>query len=145
MFFLSIFVLKFLMTLARAICMCYGAARGHTTYGLEMRTWNNKGFSRSSTSVYDSSVIMFSIMFSCRVWYTGCKLFMQIRFSFPLVFVFDQRYVLKYADQSRLRFVVKNICIPAYSFVLVLRCRLTIQSGRCRKLTYDVKRKRTLH
>ena len=31
------------MTLARAICVCYGAARGHTSYGLEMRTWNNKG------------------------------------------------------------------------------------------------------
>ena len=44
------------MTLARAICVCYGAARGHTTYGLEMRTYNNKGFSGSSTSVYDSSV-----------------------------------------------------------------------------------------
>ena len=50
---------------------------------------------------------------------------MQIRFSFAFVFVFDKRYVLNYADQSRLRFVVKNICIPAYSFVLVLRCRLT--------------------
>ena len=50
---------------------------------------------------------------------------MQIRFSFALVFVFDKRYVLGYADQTRLRFVVKNICIPAYSFVLVLRCRLT--------------------
>ena len=24
------------MTLARAICVCYGAARGHTSYGLEM-------------------------------------------------------------------------------------------------------------
>ena len=57
MFFLSIFLLKFLMTLARAICVCYGAARGHTTYGLEMRTWNNEGFSGSSTSVYDSSVV----------------------------------------------------------------------------------------
>ena len=53
---------------------------------------------------------------------------MQIRFSFALVFVFDKRYVLKYVDQSRLRFVVKNICIPAYSFVLVLRCRLTIMT-----------------
>ena len=52
---------------------------------------------------------------------------MQIRFSFALVFVFDKRSVLKYADQSRLRFVVKNIRIPAYSFVLVLRCRLTIK------------------
>ena len=50
---------------------------------------------------------------------------MQIRFSFPLVFVFDQRYVLKYADQSRLRFAIKNICMPVSSFVLVLRCRLT--------------------
>ena len=50
---------------------------------------------------------------------------MQIRFSFALVFVFDKRYVLKYADQSRLRFVVKNICIPAYSFVLVLRSPTT--------------------
>ena len=37
MFFLSIFLLKFLMTLARAICVRYGTARGHTTYGLEMR------------------------------------------------------------------------------------------------------------
>ena len=34
----TIFLLKFLMTLARAICVCYGAARGHTSYGLEMRT-----------------------------------------------------------------------------------------------------------
>ena len=53
---------------------------------------------------------------------------MQVRFSFALVFVFDKRSVLKYADQSRLRFEVKNICIPAYSFVLVLRCRLTIRT-----------------
>ena len=30
---------------------------GHTTYGLEMRTWNNKGFSGSSTSVFVSSVV----------------------------------------------------------------------------------------
>ena len=50
---------------------------------------------------------------------------MQISFSFPPVFVFVNRSVLKYADQSRLRFVVKSICIPVYSFVVVLRCRLT--------------------
>ena len=50
---------------------------------------------------------------------------MQIRFLLALVFVFDKRSVLRYADQSRLRFVVKNICIPAYLFVLVLRYRLT--------------------
>ena len=49
------------MTLARAICVCYGAARGHATYGLEMRTRNNKGFSGSSTSVYDSSVSQASV------------------------------------------------------------------------------------
>ena len=35
-----------------------------TSYGLEMRTWNNKGFSGSSTSVYGSSVIL------GRVWPT---------------------------------------------------------------------------
>ena len=71
MFFLSIFLLKFLMTLARAICVCYGAARGHTTYGLEMRTWNNKGFSGSSTSGYSSSV---TIVFYCHasVWQSLC-------------------------------------------------------------------------
>ena len=52
----------------------------------------------------------------------------EIRFLFFLAFVFDKRFVLKYADQSRLRSVVKNICIPAYSFVLVLRYRLTIRT-----------------
>ena len=36
--------------------MCYGVARGHTSYGLEMRTKNNKSFSANSTSVYVSSV-----------------------------------------------------------------------------------------
>ena len=51
---------------------------------------------------------------------------MQIRFLFALIFVFDKRYVLKYVGQSRLRFVVKNICLTAYLFVLVLRCSLTI-------------------
>ena len=44
----------------------------------------------------------------------------EIRFPSVLAFVFDKRSVLKYTDQSRLRFVVKNICIPVYSFVLVL-------------------------
>ena len=45
------------MTLARAIRVCYSVAHGNTSYGLEMRTWNNKSFSASSTSVYTSSVI----------------------------------------------------------------------------------------
>jgi hypothetical protein len=32
-----------------------------------------------------------------------------------------------YAIQSDFSFCLKNICIPAYSFVLMLRCRLAIR------------------
>ena len=35
-------------------------------------------------------------------------------------------YKINYAIQSDFGFCPKLICIPAYSFVLVLRCRLTI-------------------
>ena len=70
-FFLSIFLLKFFMTLARAICVCYGVARGHTSYGVEMRltcTWNNKSFSASSTSVYFHLCYHVEFGFICDYW-----------------------------------------------------------------------------
>ena len=129
MFFLSIFLLKFLMTLARAICVCYGAARGHTTYGLEMRTWNNKGFSGSSTSVYDSSVTSICVLnfdfdlcnFDFNLYEFDIDLY---EFGFELYeFDFDSALVrLRYA-QFQLRF----LCLTVRLFVRYGQAYIYIQ------------------